>query len=80
VGVVFNQITFPLRIFAQSAPKMTHCVVNIWSGFGQDLVRIWSGFFQFGQDFSNLVRNSCINRFGARIGICSQKLVKPCIY
>jgi hypothetical protein len=27
--------------------KMTHCVVNIWSGFGQDLVRIfpiWSGF------------------------------------
>jgi hypothetical protein len=55
VGVVFNQITFPLRIFAQSAPKMTHCLVNIWSGFGQD--------------FSNLVRNSCINRFGARNGI-----------
>ncbi len=38
---------------------------------------IWSGN---GQDFPNLVRNSCINRFGAGSGIGNQRLVKPCNY
>jgi len=36
----------------------------------------WSGN---GQDFPNLVRNSCINELGAGNGICNQKLVKLCI-
>jgi hypothetical protein len=44
VGVVFKQMTFPLRMFAPSAPKKD-------SLLGQYLVRIWSGFFQFGQEF-----------------------------